>query len=479
MRPQPIKFGTEGWRAVIAADYTYANVRRCADAVARELNARSGGARQTVVVGFDTRFMSDKFAYAAAETLAKNGVDALLFDRPAPTPSCALAVRDRGAQAGVMITASHNPPEWNGFKVKASFGGSAPSDQIARIEGYLERADGETSDAGASGAKTGTITPFDPLPGYIDSLRQSVNLAKIQSAGLNIIADAMHGAGAGVLNRVAANGASQNSVVEEIRSEPNPAFPGMKQPEPIDENLTPLKQRVAATAGASVGIAFDGDADRLGVVDENGRYMSAGEVFAILVYQTLERRAKVGPIVCTITMSSMIDKIARRYNAKAHRTPVGFKYVAPVMMSENCVIAGEESGGYAFSGHIPDRDGVASALVFLEAMAQSGKSPTELLRELHDLVGEHAYYREDLTISDAQRQTIAQALADYKPDKLRGMKVVSVNRSGGMKVNLTDDGWWVACRLSGTEPLLRVYAEAPDRQTAQELVADFKTTLKI
>ena len=462
-----VKFGTDGWRAIIGADYTYANVERCAAAVARYLLASTENKR--VVIGYDTRFSSDYFAQTAADVVANHGFDVLLFDRPAPTPACSFAVQRTKSAAGIMITASHNPPEWNGFKVKSAEGGTAPTTTIEQIEREISELATPPADSNA-----GNIKKFDPLTEYIAHLRQLVDLSAIKAANLQIVIDSMHGAGAGILKDILAS-----EDVRELRAEPNPKFPNMKQPEPIAENLAPLCEAVRQLSGTAVGIAFDGDADRLGVVDENGEFMNAGDVFAVLFYQLLARRAELGAVACTITMSSMIDKIAKLHNVAVHRTPVGFKYVVPVMLAENCVIAGEESGGYAFKKHLPDRDGIASALVFLEALAQSGKKPTELVNELYSLVGKHAYYREDLTVTDAQKAQATAILDDFQPDALAGLPVSSISRTGGLKINLTDDGWWVACRLSGTEPLIRIYAEAETEQTARELVATLKSALKI
>lgn len=461
-----VKFGTDGWRAIIGADYTYANVERCAAAVARYLLAN--GTHNRVVVGYDTRFASDRFAQTAADVFCAHGIDVLLFDRPAPTPACSFAVQRTQSAAGVMITASHNPPEWNGFKVKSAKGGTAPTTTIEQIEKELANETQKTA------TKAGKVAKFDPLADYTAHLRQLVDLSAIKAANLEVIIDAMHGAGAGILKDILAG-----ERVRELRSEPNPKFPDMKQPEPIAENLAPLLEAVRQSNGKAVGIAFDGDADRLGVVDERGEFMNTGDVFAVLFYQMLARRGELGAVACTITMSSMIDKIAKLHNVAVHRTHVGFKYVAPVMLAEKCVIAGEESGGYAFQKHLPDRDGIASALVFLEALAQSGKKPTELIGELHSLVGKHSYYREDLLVTDAQKAQATAILGDLNPSTMAGLPVNSITRAGGLKINLTDDGWWVACRLSGTEPLIRIYAEAATEQTARELVTTLKSALKI
>ncbi len=382
-----ISFGTDGWRAVVAEGYTYDNVRRCAHALACVLK-EDGRVADGVVVGFDTRFCSFRFAEAAATELTASGLDVFIFDRPAPTPACSFSVASMNLGAGVMITASHNPPEWNGFKVRMPDGGAAPPGFIARIENHLA----EPSVAQTISERTGSITRFNPLPEYIEKIGALPDLSAIRRAPLRVVVDSMHGAGGGLIKRLAGGHILD---VEEIRGEPNPAFPHMKQPEPIESNLAPLREAVRETH-AYVGLALDGDADRLGVIDENGRYMSTLEVFSLLVHHFMQRRGERGGVTCTVTMSSMVDKICAEYGEPVYRTSVGFKYVGPAMTENKSLIGGEESGGFAFRGHVPERDGVLSALFFLEALAISRKSPSEMLEDLHELTGPHVFRRHDL-----------------------------------------------------------------------------------
>ncbi|MCH7970633.1 MAG: phosphoglucomutase/phosphomannomutase family protein, partial [Chloroflexi bacterium] len=380
-RPQ-IKFGTDGWRAIIADDFTFANVRACAEAVARNL-VTTGRSDQGLVIGFDTRFGSARFAKAVAEVVNGYGIATHTFDVAAPTPACSLAVVDRKAANGIMITASHNPPEWNGFKVKSAAGGSATPDEVAQIEAHLaDVLDGKSSYASTHSA---TDIVFDVIGPYIEQLHGVIDVAPIKSQPLKVVVDAMHGCGAGIIPKVLAGGAIE---VTEIRSDPNPNFPGMDQPEPIAHNLRPLSEAVRET-GAAVGIALDGDADRVGIVDENGHYFTTLQVFSLLTDHFMGRRDQKGGVACTITMSSMVDKLSAHYGAPVYRTPVGFKFVGPTMIENGCSMGGEESGGYAFKGHVPERDGSLSGLLFLQAMVMSGKKPTELLHDLHALVGPH------------------------------------------------------------------------------------------
>ena len=467
-----IRFGTDGWRAVVGEDYTFDNVRACAAALASHM-LDTGLAKRGAVVGYDTRFISDRFATAVAETLADSGIATHIFDRPGPTPAGSLAVTNLDAGAGAIITASHNPAEWNGFKVKSSAGGSAPPEMVESVETHLARIL-STGQSTLSGEVRGALTEFDPITPYVERLAQLVDADVLRSSGLKVVVDAMHGAGAGVLPRVLAGGSTE---VVEIRDEPNPAFPGMGQPEPVEANLSQLVDAVREH-GADVGLALDGDADRLGVVDENGVYMSTLEVFSLIADHLMGRKQVSGGVACTITMSSMIDRLGEKHGAPIYRTPVGFKYVGPAMVDNDCAAGGEESGGYAFRGHIPERDGPLSGLMFLEAMIQSGNTPSQLLYELHRIAGPHMFRRIDLEF-DAQRSTeIRDALANAQPDSLGGLRVESEDRRDGVKYHLTG-GAWAAARLSGTEPLVRLYAEAPDETALNVILADLRVLLGV
>ncbi len=433
----------------------------------------SGLAKDGAVVGYDTRFISDRFAGAVAEVFTNAGIATHLFDRPGPTPAGSLAITNLSAGAGAIITASHNPAEWNGFKVKSNAGGSAPPEMVDAIEDHLARVL-STGQAAPSCAARGAITQFDPISPYAERLAELVDVDALRSSGLKIVLDAMHGSGAGVLPRVLAGGPTE---VVEIRAEPNPAFPGMGQPEPVEANLSQLVDAVREL-GADVGLALDGDADRLGVVDENGVYMSTLEVFSLIADHLLGRKKADGGVACTITMSSMIDRLGEKYSAPVYRTPVGFKYVGPAMVDTGCAAGGEESGGYAFRGHIPERDGPLSGLMFLEAMVHSGNTPSRLLNKLHRIAGPHVFRRIDLEFHAQRSAEISDALSHAQPDSLGGQRVESEDRRDGVKYNLSG-GAWAAARLSGTEPLVRLYAEAPDETKLTAILNDLRTHLSL
>jgi len=470
-RPQ-ISFGTDGWRAIIADEFTFENVRACARAVSLHL-LQNGGASRGVVVGYDTRFGSDRFAAAVAEEINGYGIDTQVFDVPAPTPACSFSVVDHDAAIGVMITASHNPPEWNGFKVKSSAGGSAPPEEVAKIESHLANVLDGTANAPSSGEE-GSSKTFEVIPPYLAQLDRVIELAPIKASKLKIVVDAMHGSGAGIIPAVLNGGYIE---VIEIRSNPDPSFPGMNQPEPIEHNVKPLSAAVVEH-GAHVGIALDGDADRVGIVDEHGKYFSTLEVFSLLTDHFMGRRKETGGVACTITMSSMVDKLSAKYGAPVYRTPVGFKYVGPTMLDNGCSMGGEESGGYAFKGHVPERDGSLSGLLFLEAMVMSGKSPSQLLSQLHDSVGFHTFRRDDQSYQNSERENITNAVAGLSPSSIGGLTVESIDRQDGVRVNLAG-GSWAVVRMSGTEPLLRFYAEAGSQDELNAILTDLKKSVGV
>ena len=466
-----IQFGTDGWRAIIAEDFTFANVRACGEAVARNIIA-TGRADKGLIVGFDTRYGSPRFANAVAEVVNGYGIDTHIFDVAAPTPACSFAVVDHSAANGVMITASHNPPEWNGFKVKSSDGGSATPGEVAQIEEHLAKVlDGKVNENLSEQARNSV---FDVITPYIEQLHRAIDVAPIKAQPLKVVVDAMHGSGAGIIPKMLSGGAIE---VTEIRSEHNPNFPGMDQPEPIEHNIKPLSAAVKEL-GADIGIALDGDADRVGIVDENGRYLTTLEVFSLLTAHFMGRRNERGGIACTITMSSMVDKLSAHYGAPVYRTPVGFKFVGPAMIDNGCSMGGEESGGYAFKGHVPERDGSLSGLIFLEAMMMSGKKPSELLTDLHTLAGPHTFRRIDVSYDESQRSNLAQKVTSAAPTSLGGLAYESDDRRDGVRFNLAG-GSWAVVRMSGTEPLVRIYAETPDDATLDAVLNDLRLVLGV
>jgi phosphomannomutase len=473
--PSQIKFGTDGWRAIIADQFTFENVRKAAQGLAGEMLA-SGTAKAGAMIAWDTRFGSEPFAIATAEVLAGNGIRCVLATRPAPTPAASFSVIAHKAGGGVMITASHNSASYNGFKVKSDQGGSAPPEMVARIEEEIERIEsGEISVQKVSlddAEKSGLLERFDPTGPYLEQLGRVVDLEPIKQARLKIVVESMYGSGGGLFPRLLSGG---NLELIELHGEPNPAFPGFAQPEPIEANLGALRAAVKEN-GADAGIAFDGDADRVGLVDENGRYISTLEGFSLLAHHLLERRRQQGAVVSTITMSSMVDRLGEAYGVDTPRTAVGFKYVGPKMLESDAIIGGEESGGYAFRGHVPERDGLLSGLIFLEALVSSGKSPSELLKDLFAITGPHSFRRVDVQFPEDQRDALQNLIATSEPWTLGGMEVEQSDRLDGVKYFLEGGGWGIV-RMSGTEPLLRMYAEAQDAEAVNRVLEDLTATL--
>jgi alpha-D-glucose phosphate-specific phosphoglucomutase len=470
----PIRFGTDGWRAIIAEDFTFPNVRAVAQSVALYLK-EAGLAQRGLVVGYDTRFASEDFAAAVAEVVAANGVHVYLCDRSAPTPVIGYSILDRKAGGSVVITSSHNPAQWSGFKFRPEYGGSAPPEVLAQIEAHIPEAvaSGAVEALPLPEAKArGLVETFDPRPPYRRQVARLVDLDFLRAAGLRAVVDSMHGAAAGYIRQQLYGGKTQ---VREIRAARNPLFPGMHNPEPIARNLAPLTQAVRRHK-ADVGLATDGDGDRLGVVDERGEFLNQHQVFALLAYYLLEVRGQRGPLVKSLTTSRMIQDLGKLYGVPVFETPVGFKFLGPKMVAEDAIVAGEESGGYAFRGHLPERDGVVSALYFLDLMARRGRRPSELLAELYEKVGPHFYDRIDIVLAPEKAPAMRERLARLRPDRIAGLAATGADTTDGFRFSLEGDGW-LLFRLSGTEPLLRIYTEVQDEalvakvlQAGRELV---------
>jgi len=378
------------------------------------------------------------------------------------------AVTATKSAGGIIITASHNPGRWNGFKFKDEAGASAPSEVAAEIERDANEvlSKGEVKRLPlADGLNNGLITYFDPDPVYFKQLKRLIDLEAIRRSRLKVIVDSMYGAGIGWLPQLLAGGATQ---VQELHGERNPLFPGL-QPEPIARHLGALIDTVKST-GADVGLATDGDADRVGIVDEKGEFVNQHQVFALLAYYLLEVRGQRGPMVKSLTSTRMIHRLGELYNVAVHETPVGFKFLGPKMIAENALIAGEESGGFAYRNHPPDRDGVLSSLYFLDLMARRGRRPSELLAELFAKVGPHYYDRIDIHLEPDQKPQLHKRLARAHPQQLAGLKVVDEDTTDGFRFHL-EGGGWLLVRFSGTEPLLRIYTEVQDQSLVQKLLA--------
>ena len=472
----PIKFGTDGWRGIIAEDFTFDNVRICAQAVAEYLK-QNGLDKQGLVIGYDTRFASEDFAAAAAEVIAGNDIKVHLCLKPAPTPVVSFTVPATKSAGAIVITASHNPGSWNGFKYKSPDGASAPGEVISQIEKNIASltqtislGEGETIKRLAldRALKKGLVDYLDPSPAYFDRLNRFVDIEELRRQKLNIIVDSMYGAGIGYFKTVLQDGKLS---ITEINAERNPSFPQF-QPEPIAKNLTRLS-RLVVEQEADVGLATDGDADRIGIVDEKGQFLTQHQVFALLCLYLLEVRGERGALIRTLTSTMMVSRLGELFDVPVCETMVGFKYVAPLMMEKNAVIGGEESGGYGFRGHIPERDAILAGLYFLDFMVKTGKTPSQLLDYLYSKVGPHYYDRMDFHISAAKRRTILHRLNSSSPDRIAGTKVTKLDITEGFRFFLGDESW-LLIRFSGTEPLVRIYSESGSLERARLLLEEGK-----
>lgn len=463
---QAIKFGTDGWRGKIAEDYTFANVRRCTQGFSEYL-IQHGYQDEWVVVGHDQRFQSENFAAAAAEVLAANGLKVYLTDGSAPTPVIAYSIVNRGACAGINITASHNPPTDNGFKVRNEFGGAIDPEGLKEIESLIPASDeGVRRMDLAAAISEGMVLRFDPAPAYIEQIQSLVDLERIKQAGLKILVEPMWGNGIGWFPRLLNGGSTQ---VFEIHNVRNPIFPEMNRPEPIPPNVDVALNKTKEL-GADVLIITDGDADRLGVGDENGNFIDQLRVYALEAYYLLEVLGKRGPIVKTLSTTTMLNKLGEMYGVPVYDTGVGFKYVAPKMLETHAMIGGEESGGYAFHGHVPERDGILAGLNILDMMVRLNKKPSELIDLLFAKVGPHYYDRID-TQFQGDRKSREQLILDANPETIGGLKVVKLDTMDGFKFTL-EDGGWLLIRFSGTEPIIRVYTETTHEDKVQAILED-------
>lgn len=466
MKNNPIKFGTDGWRGIIAQDFTFDNVRVCAQAVADYLK-QADLASRGLIVGYDTRFASEDFASAVAEVVAANGIKVFLCPKATPTPAISFGIISQKVGGAIIITASHNPAIWNGFKYKTEDGASASSEVTAEIEKHIAHtlATGRISRRPlAEAVDKGLVEYLDLAPIYLDRLTGLIDLNRLRQAKLKIVVDSMYGAGAGYFKMLLDGGDIE---LVEINNERNPLFPGI-QPEPIAANLAKLSATVKQQ-GANVGVATDGDADRIGIVDEKGMFLTPLQVFALLCLYLLEIRGERGLIVKTITTTSMLYRLGEIFNVPVYETPVGFKYVAPIMVAEKALIGGEESGGYGFRGHMPERDGILAGLYFLDLMIKTGKNPSELIDYLYSKVGRHYFNRMDIKFPETERQVITSRIKDNPPQAIDGVKVVKLDTTDGFRFILADTTW-LLIRFSGTEPVLRIYAESNSPARVERLL---------
>lgn len=462
-----IKFGTDGWRGVIAEDYTFDNVRRCAQGSAHYF-LEHGARERGIVVGYDNRFASEHFAAAVAEVLAANGIPVLLTETGTPTPVISYAILANKTAGALNITASHNPGTDNGFKVRSEHAGAVDPKVLLEIEAMIpDSVEGvkRMPPADAMGQKR--VKKFDARTAYLAHLPDMIDVEPIKKAGLKVVHDPMWGVGSGYLKHILDGGAT---TVTEIHSGRNPIFPDMKRPEPIPPNSARLQETVPAV-GASAGCLTDGDADRVGLVAETGRFVNQLEVYALLAYYLLEVRGWRGPIVKTISTTSMLNKLGKIYNVPVYETGVGFKYIAPKMLEVDAMIGGEESGGFAVRGHMPERDGILCSLFLLDLMVQLKKTPTQLLEHLFGIVGAHYYDRIDTPFPPERNAEVRAKIANEKPAELGGIKVTNINTLDGFRYEM-EDGGWMLIRFSGTEPIIRVYTETTHKDRVQDILRD-------
>lgn len=463
-----IKFGTDGWRAVISETFTFGNLRLVAQAIAdfvREENTSD----PSVVIGFDTRFLSDRYAAEVARVMAANDVHTWLARADTPTPAVSFSVVHKKATAGVMITASHNAPRYNGVKLKASYGGSASVDQNRRVEKHLDRnlasAHGPNLMAFETALERERIIRFDPSWAYYEHLSTLVDLDTISAGELRIVADGMYGAGRGVLGEVVARGRSR---VHNIRHEMNPGFGGI-HPEPIAIHLGLLMSTIQA-GHWDIGLATDGDADRIGAVDDKGSFVDPHRIFALVLRYLLEKRGLRGRVVRSVSTTRMIDRLAAKFDLPLVETPVGFNHIADEMLAGDVVMGGEESGGMSIQGHIPEGDGVLLGLLLLEVMADAGLPLSDLVEDLLSDVGPAFYARKDLRLSrPVLKSNMVRMLVNDSPSSIDGVEVEELQTTDGVKYYL-EDGSWLLIRPSGTEPVLRVYAEALEEERVKSLL---------
>ncbi|MBI3404096.1 MAG: phosphoglucomutase/phosphomannomutase family protein [Acidobacteria bacterium] len=465
-----IKFGTDGWRALIADDFTYENVRTVTQAIARYV-VRCEKSQNAVLVGYDTRYGSERFARVAAEVLASAGIPVWLAEAACPTPAISLLVRLRGAAGGVMITASHNPARWNGIKYKASYGSSASPAIVAQIEKELAQV--QQNGNISLPPLNDLIHPLDVRTPYLEALAKLVDWEKLRAARLRLVVDPMHGAAQGLLRELL----MRNGVpCDEIRGTRDPLFGGVN-PEPIEPHVEALRQAVRARQ-YDAGLCADGDGDRIGAMDHTGEFVNPHQIFSILLWHLAGTRQIPGDVAKTFSSTKMIDKIAAKFGRKLYETPIGFKYICELMLERDILLGGEESGGIGTKLHLPERDATVMSLLLAEVMAWHKKNLRELVALLTAEFGEHRYGRVDLELKPGQKEKAIEWFADPKFSSLLEWDIPRKESIDGIKAYLGDIGW-IMVRASGTEPMLRVYAETSGTETTRRALDEVATRVRL
>jgi phosphomannomutase len=459
-----IKFGTDGWRALMSEDFTFDNVRVVAQAISDFLKDEYKKEKKIrTIVGYDPRFMSEKYAEIVAKNFVVNGIDVIVTDRPSPTPAIAYAIKSKKLNGGVVITASHNPPYYNGIKYKAFYAGSADPGIVAEIEKRLHK--NEPKRMTTTGFLRSKLSRYENVcPAHLGFLSSYLDWKALKKRRFKVLVDVMHGAADNYIEKLLSK--TKNKVVT-IRSQRDAYFGGIN-PEPVAKNLKPLMDGVKK-GGFDIGIATDGDVDRIGIVGPDGNLLTGHKVIALLLLHLLEDRKMKGEVVQTICGTILIDRICEKYGLKMHETPVGFKYICDLMRSRDILIGGEEAGGIGFKNYIPERDGILSGLLVLEMMAYRNSSLPKILKKIEKEYGSSYYRRMDTRYPEKLRQKLMNSLKSDPPDRILDKRVVEVKTLDGVKFILEDKSW-LLLRLSGTEPILRIYSEASTDKTALKIL---------
>lgn len=453
-----IKFGTDGWRAIISDDFTFENVRIVSQAIADHFKKKEGAA---LALGYDWRFLSEKYAVLVAEVLAANGIKVIFSDKAVPTPFVSLVIKNKKLDGGVVITASHNPPAYNGIKIKASYASSADEGITKSVESFLGK-NKIKSVPMEEAVKSGSIKMVDLKSDYMDFVKSYIDLKVLKKSKLKVLVDCMYGVGDGYIKEILKDTSIE---VAQIRAGRNPLFGGVS-PEPIPKNLGPVFDKMKE-GGYDIAIVNDGDADRISAVMPGGEYISAGQIMALLLLHFIEDKKWRGEVVKTISNTTLIERIAKKYDLKLHETPVGFKYICRLMLDRDILIGGEESGGIGVRGYIPERDGILLGILLIEMMACRKKGILEIMSDVEKEYGKFFYKRIDMDYPDDKKKKLMEFLKNSPPKEILKKPVKEAKTYDGYKFILEDDSWLIM-RLSGTEPILRIYAEASSDELAEK-----------